>query len=138
MKIFLDTSAFVKLYVREVKTDEVLGLLAHADTLVLSVICLPEIISSLSRLCREGSLENRDYLAIKSKILAHMEDILIVQITPEVVLSSTELLEGNQLRAMDAIHIACAKTLGVDLFVSADHRQLRAADQCGLKTADVS
>ena len=64
--------------------------------------------------------------------------ISVGQITPEVVLSSIELLEGNQLRAMDAIHIACAKTLGVDLFVSADHRQLRAADHCGLKTADVS
>ena len=64
--------------------------------------------------------------------------ISVGQITPEVVLSSIELLEGNQLQAVAAIHIACAKTLGVDLFVSADHRQLRAADQCGLKTADVS
>ena len=64
--------------------------------------------------------------------------ISVGQITPEVVLSSIELLEGNQLQAVAAIHIACAKTLGVDLFASADHRQLRAADQCGLKTADVS
>jgi len=31
LKIFLDTSAFVKLYVREAKTDEVFELLQHGE-----------------------------------------------------------------------------------------------------------
>jgi hypothetical protein len=48
------------------------------------------------------------------------------------------LLEEHPLRAMDALHLACALSYQADSFVSADHRQLSAARKAGLKVVDVS
>lgn len=56
---------------------------------------------------------------------------------PEVVASAISLLEAQPLRAMDALHLACALAVKPDLFVSADRRQLAAAKRAGLKIADV-
>ena len=52
MRVFFDTSAFVKRYVEETGSVQVLDLCLQADTLVLSVILLPEVISTLCPLVR--------------------------------------------------------------------------------------
>jgi predicted nucleic acid-binding protein len=43
----------------------------------------------------------------------------------------------KHVRAMDALHVACALAVEPDIFVSADHRQLSAARKAGLRIADV-
>lgn len=70
--------------------------------------------------------------------MSDLADVDVCQITPEVVASSVSLLESHPLRAIDAMHVACALAVKPDLFVSADHRQLAAARKAGLKIADVS
>ncbi len=57
MKAFFDTSAFVKRYVNEVGSEKVAEICKQADELALSIICFPEMISTLNRLIREGKLE---------------------------------------------------------------------------------
>ena len=44
------------------------------------------------------------------------------------------LLEHNVLRAMDALHVACALEWQAELFVTADKRQLKAARKSGINT----
>jgi predicted nucleic acid-binding protein len=46
---------------------------------------------------------------------------------------TTELLEENVLRSLDAIHIACALEWQSELFVSSDERQVTAAIKFGLQ-----
>jgi predicted nucleic acid-binding protein len=46
--------------------------------------------------------------------------------------NTTELLEKNILRSLDAIHIACALEWQSELFVSSDERQVTAAIKSGL------
>ena len=138
MKVFLDTSAFAKRYVAEQGSDKVMALCLKADSLVVSVICLPELISTLSRLLREKKLTKADQRKLKSEAMADLTDVDICQITSEVLASVVSLLESHPLRAMDAIHLACALTVKPDVFVSADHRQLSAARKAGIKTVDVS
>ena len=41
---------------------------------------------------------------------------------------------NNTLRAMDALHVASALLWNADLFLTADRRQWRAAQQVGLQT----
>ncbi|MBK7767379.1 MAG: hypothetical protein IPI44_15530 [Sulfuritalea sp.] len=55
-----------------------------------------------------------------------------------MVASAVSLPEAHPLRAMDALHLACALAVEPDLFVSANRRQLAAARGAGLKLADVS
>ena len=138
MKVFLDTSAFAKRYVAEQGSDKVMALCMQADSLVVSVICLPELISTLSRLVREKKLSKADYRKLKGAAMADLADVDICQITSGIMASVILLLESHPLRAMDAIHVACALAVEPVTFVSADHRQLFAAQKAGLKIANVS
>lgn len=92
MKIFLDTSAFAKRYVAERGSDKVMALCEEADCLLVSVICLPELISTLSRLVREKKLSKVDYRQLKTDAMADLADIDICQITTEVLTSVVTLL----------------------------------------------
>lgn len=65
MKIFFDTSAFAKRYVAEKGSEKVITLLQQADSLAVSVICLPELISTFSRLLREKKFSITDYQDLK-------------------------------------------------------------------------
>lgn len=138
MKVFLDTSAFAKRNVAEKGADKVMALCLKADSLVVSVVCLPELISTLSRLVREKKFTRTEYQKLKGEAMADLADVDICQITADVLVSVVSLLESYPLRAMDAVHVACALAVKPDVFVSADHRQLSAARKAGLKIAEVS
>jgi len=134
VKTFLDSSAFAKRYVEEPGSQAVETLCMEATELALSVVCIPEIISALNRRVRERSLSARQYEAAKEHMSEDIRDAAIVNLTPEVVSTCTMILEASQVRAMDALHIACAVQWGAELFVSADRRQVSAAKKTGLQT----
>lgn len=136
MKVFFDTSAFVKRYVDEPGTEKVLEICNQAEQLVLYVVCLPEMISTLNRLVREGKLQGGDYRKMRHRILKEIEDAEICYLTPEVVTQTIRCLENNVLRAMDALHLGCALVVKPDLFVSSDQRQIKAAKRKGLKVLE--
>lgn len=138
MRVFFDTSAFAKRYIQEAGSQQVLALCDQADTLAVSVICLTEMVSTLSRLVREAKLSDGQYRATKKLILADLEDVDMCEITPSVMANTLRFLEHNPLRAMDAIHLGCAVAYQPDVFVSADRRQIGAAAQIGLNTVDLS
>jgi predicted nucleic acid-binding protein len=136
MKVFFDTSAFVKRYVEESGTEKVVEICDQAEQLVLCVICLPEMISTLNRLVREGKLQGGDYQKMRDLILKEIEDAEICYVTPEVITQTIRCLENNVLRAMDALHLGCALVVEPDLFVSSDQRQIEAAKREGLKVME--
>jgi hypothetical protein len=137
MRVFFDTSAFVKRYIEEPGSDQVVAICSQAERLVLCVICLPELISTLNRLVREGKLPAADYRQMRDLIFKEIEDVEIGYLTPEVVAQTIRCLESHVLRAMDALHLGCALAVAPDLFVSSDRRQLEAAEREGLKVMAV-
>jgi len=134
MKLAVESSALAKRYVHEVGSDELDAFLERASTLAICVISVPEIVSGLNRLLREHALSVTGYRKAKGQFLEDVRDAIILQITPAVVSRSVQLLENNVLRAMDALHIACALEWEAGLFVTADKRQFYAAKKEGLKT----
>jgi predicted nucleic acid-binding protein len=137
MRVFFDTSAFVKRYVREAGTDAVLQWCDQASEIILSGIALPEIISTFCRLQREGKITEMQYRQLKSLLMADIEDAALGDLTPVVMGQAIWSLERNVLRAMDALHIGCAVALKADVFISADKRQLEAAARSGLRVEAV-
>jgi len=133
MRVFFDSSAFVKRYVREEGTDIVLSWCDQATELCLSGIALPEIVSAFCWLLREDRVSPVQYRHLKTMLMADISDAAICDLTPEVIRQSIISLEKNVLRGMDAIHLGSALALNVDLFVSADARQCDAATQAGLR-----
>lgn len=134
MKVCLDSSAFAKRFVNEEGSEVVEALCAQTDVLGLSVICVPEILSALNRRLRERMLTPPEYREAKQRLLDDVRDADIIQLTSSVLGTATRILEASPVRAMDALHIACALEWGADVFASADTRQLAAAKRAGLKT----
>ncbi|RLB63934.1 MAG: VapC toxin family PIN domain ribonuclease [Deltaproteobacteria bacterium] len=134
MKLICDSSAFAKRYVLEDGSEILDHLLQRASQLALCTIVVPEIISGLNRRRREQILSSDDYRIIKKHLMEDVHDAIVLQITSAVVSHSVSLLENNTLRAMDALHIACAMEWQADLFATADTRQLNAAQNAGLLT----
>ena len=132
MKLAIDSSSFAKRYVQEVGSDKLDRLLESASELAFCVILVPEIVSGLNRRLREQVLTIADYRAVKKQLLDDVRDATVLQITPSVVSRSVKLLEGNVLRALDALHVACALEWKADLFVTSDNRQFKAAINTGL------
>lgn len=137
MRVFFDSSAFVKRYVREEGTDTVLFWCDQATELCLSGIALPEIISAFCRLQREKQITPLQYRHLKTMLMADITDALICDLTPPVMRHAIVSLEGGVLRGMDAIHIGSAMELGVDRFISSDARQCAAAAQAGMVVVQV-
>jgi len=137
MKTFFDSSAFAKRYIEEPGSDSVESICQNATELALSVICIPEIISAMNRRIREGSISQTQYRAIKTRLTTETADVIIINLLPEVVANAIVALENNAVRAMDALHIACALQWNADLFVSSDVRQLKAAKNAKLLTEKV-
>lgn len=133
MRVFFDSSAFVKRYVSKAGTEVVLAWCDRASEIGLSGIALPEIVSAFCRLRREDKIDDTQYRQLKSLLLADIEDAAICDLTPEVLAQSIACLETNVLRGMDAIHIGSAVALKADVFISADQRQCDAANRAGLR-----
>lgn len=132
MRLFFDSSAFVKRYVMEPGSDRVLDLASRADALGVSVLVLPEVVSTLCRLVRERRLGKQQFAVLKPAVLRDLSDADVCDLTPSALEHALLCLERHSLRALDALHVGCAHAYGPDLFVSADRRQCEVAKREGL------
>jgi predicted nucleic acid-binding protein len=137
MKAYLDSSAFAKRFIEESGSDGVESICALASELGLSVICVPEIVSALNRRRRENTLTQNQYNVAKKRLLDDVRDADIIFLTPPVIGSAIVILEASPVRAMDALHVACALEWGAELFASSDKQQLQAAKRAGMKTKQI-
>lgn len=137
MRVFFDTSAWAKRYLREPGSDKVEGALRDASEATVSLLCPPELVSALSRLRRQSLISTSDYGLIKSALFREIEDMSVCSISIPVVEIAIKLLESHPLRTLDALQIACALEWRADLFVSSDRRQLAAAAKSGLQVLGV-
>jgi uncharacterized protein len=134
VRTFFDGSAFAKRFVEEIGSQSVDAICMEATDLALSVVCIPEIISALNRRVREGGLTRQQYVEAKQRLSEDVADASIVNLVPQVLARCTTILEDSPVRAVDALHIACAVAWEAELFVSADQQQISAAKKTGLHT----
>lgn len=137
MRTFFDASAFAKRFVDEDGSDAVERLCEQATELGLCALCVPEIVSALNRRVREGSVSRDQYREAKARLAAEVADATIVNLLPDVIADAIGLLEATPLRALEALHVACALQWRAELFVSSDGRQLGAAADADLRTMKV-
>jgi len=127
MRVFLDSSALAKRYIEEPGTDRVVALCAEAEEILLSILCVPELISALNRRKREGKLSAQQYRSLKRELAADIAEANVMDINTEIIQETITCLEQVPVRTLDAIQIATAKQSLCDLFVTADRRQYDAA-----------
>lgn len=136
---YFDTSAWLKLYVREEGGDEARDL-AKRHHLFSSGILLTEAFSALRR--KREARELGDAV-LRMLIRTMREDVSAVEIIhagAEVLARSQEVVLATPVRTLDAIHIASALVVQnrAELsltFVTSDRKQSDAARALGLATA---
>jgi predicted nucleic acid-binding protein len=123
--VYLDSSALVKLVVREEGSDALRAWLAGYPEVVSSVLAVTEVRRAIGRVSGRRSLSDRARLVLDGVAL------LAVDVA---VLDAAAGLKPAELRTLDAIHVASALSLGCDLhaFVTYDERQAGAARKAGL------
>lgn len=122
--VYLDSSAIVKLIVKEPESDALLGYLADHAARVSSALARTEVLRAL---IPAGSAALRRGEAV-------LESIELISVTDEVLVSAARL-KPAALRSLDALHIATAALLGDDLeaVVTYDRRMAEGATLAGIR-----
>lgn len=108
MRLYLDTSALVKLYVDEEGSSIVRSAVDRAGLIATSAIAYVEARSAFSRLHHEGELSGGDYRKVIRDLDADWARYLVVEVVDPLIREAARLVEAHQLRAYDAVHLASA------------------------------
>ena len=121
--VYLDSSALVKLIVREAETDELGRYVDSAGPLTSSILATVEVPRAVARVAPEAA-------AAVAAVIARLN---ILAFDGRVAARAATLSPAS-LRTLDAIHLATALEFGDELtaFVSYDERLSAAARNLGL------
>ena len=136
MITYFDSSSLVKFVITEIGSEENLNIWNLSDEKVCSQLTRTEMHSALMRKVREGSISAsamRTRLDAMDKLFA---DVVLVDITSDVIDASCELVKELPLKSADAIHLATALMVRADLFSSSDKKLCAAASESGIAVTD--
>lgn len=124
MATYLDSSAIVKLVVREAESGALRRYLRRRRPLVSSALARTEVLRALLPAGEEAIVRGR----------AVLQRIDLVRVNDRI-LTAAGLLRPPQLRSLDAIHLATAEELGDDVsaLVTYDDRMVSAARELGYR-----
>ncbi|MBI2705085.1 MAG: type II toxin-antitoxin system VapC family toxin [Actinobacteria bacterium] len=123
---YLDSSAIVKLVVREPESAALRAHLRRRRPVVSSALARTEVIRALLPMGEPAVQRGHD-------VLGRLD---LVRIGDRILRAAGEL-QPVELRSLDAIHLASARQFGSELrhVVTYDRRMIDAANSLGLKTA---
>lgn len=137
MILYLDTSAWVKLYVHELGSKELRAYINKAEILAASVVAYPEARATFARIKAQGISTEAKHQQRLAQLNLDLENLLRIELVPTVVRTAGDLADVYGLRGFDAIHLASAlwlkeKTSTSLYFAVFDQRLRVAAERAGL------
>lgn len=136
MILFCDTSALVKLYVRESGSEEILAAAQAASAIAACRIAWAETVAAFARRAREVPADVDAIEEAKRRYRSQWPNFLIVEVTQTLVELAGEFADTFALRAYDSVQLAAARTLALSegkvCFACFDARLNKAAGVLGL------
>src|SRR5207244_322656 len=135
--LYLDSSALIKLLIREVESERAIVLWSSAGFVASTRLTYVEARSALARALRARRLRPAGLVAAKRRLDTLIGELRLVDARPTLIRAAGELAERYRLRAYDAIHLASALSLerGDLVLASWDAELRRAAREAGLAVA---
>jgi predicted nucleic acid-binding protein len=134
--LYLDTSAFVKIYIDEPNAGAIRSAAENSEMLATSIVAYAEMRSAFARRHRSGDLSTDDIDRIKSKFEQDWLEVEALLLDNRTVRRAGEFAESYGLRGFDAVHVASAEALrdvfGPITFACFDADLSRAAGSCGM------
>lgn len=136
MSVYVDTSALAKCFVREALSLEVIDWADAQDELATSALTLLEFRCALARRRRatqiDAVLERRILAEFDSHMRGGIWRVHAVAVTDFAdARDLIDLVSDIPLRALDALHLAVARTINASAFATADRAQAEAARALG-------
>jgi predicted nucleic acid-binding protein len=125
MALYMDSSALVKLVIRETGSDQLRGFIGDQE-MVTSQISRVELVRAVAR-SQPDSVE---------AALDLLGELTLVAVN-RVIASRAAWVPPPALRSLDALHVASASVMrdSLDAFVTYDHRMIDAGRIAGLRIA---
>jgi len=137
LRVYLDSSAIVKRYVKEVGSDSIRALYKKADAsgalLTFSLWNVGEVLGILDVYMKRKWISTDDfasainYFAGETLRLAKLMMLEVLPLSFDLLSEAWKILLQYHVYEADAIQIAAAKNLGADIFLSADQKLLEVA-----------
>ena len=132
MITYFDTSAFIKLIIVEIGTDEVESYWDDGGDVSS---CQLLVVESTAALVRARQVD-RISIATYNSSISLLDDLYqrmeIVSIDENLLAEACAVTKLEKLRAYDAVHLAAALKIGATVFASADVDLCHAANRQGL------
>ncbi|MFC3860800.1 type II toxin-antitoxin system VapC family toxin [Deinococcus antarcticus] len=110
--LYLDSSAFVKLYLAEAESEKVEELLGEFPTLASSAIAYAEVCGAFAVRFHRGDLGEEEYRAARLAFHNDWAKVHVCELEPPISLLAADIMKAHKgLRAMDALHLAAALAL---------------------------
>jgi hypothetical protein len=143
-RCFLDSTAFVKLFVQEPGTQALIDRLESMEdnAKLISAITPIEVAAAILKRERAGDIRPEDGEMARASLRHESTRIIQQPLNPAVLEASLRLLEQHDLRPQEAIQLASAIVArdmlhGASVsFLSTNPRLLHAARQLNFETAD--
>jgi predicted nucleic acid-binding protein len=137
--LYLDTSALVKLYVREAGSTLIQRQLDAAETAATSMVAYAEARAAFARRLREGAATPARHRARLAQLNQDWPHYAQVELSQSLVRQAGDIAEIYGLRGFDSIHLASALWLKESIslplaFAAFDERLVAAAQAAGLET----
>jgi predicted nucleic acid-binding protein len=136
--LYLDTSALLKLYLREPGSLSFRRAVdKHSPWLFTSRVAYAESLAGLARAAREHRIAARAYRQKRSRFDSDWRTLHIVELNEEVLAPCASLIERYRLRGLDAIHLCSAIWASGSVFGCFDEKLCHAASAEGLPLLEI-
>jgi predicted nucleic acid-binding protein len=139
---FFDSSSYVKLFVAEAGSQDMIDVFTQSEDqrLFVSALAAIEVRSAVRRRQFAGDIDERDASIILDTVVKETDRIAEQPVTSKVVAEAIGIVDRHSLRALDSLQLASAMIVrgtisgGASLiFTASDDRLLRAAEAEGLE-----
>lgn len=139
MILYLDTSALLKKYFKEVGSIEIITSWKAAEAIVISTVAYAETLAAIHRKKRELDSEKAMFGKILELFKRDWNSFIRVEVTDELNEWIDKMVSRYPVRGFDAIHLASALIVHDRLpenflFACYDNQLLQAAQMAGLQT----
>lgn len=140
MILFCDTSALVKLYVREGESDTMVQKAAASDIVAACRLAWVETHAALARRVREQPDDARAIDAARHRLAADWKHCLALEVTQELADLAADHADMFALRAHDSMQLAAVQLVHSEMpgevrFACFDQRLVKAARALGIGAA---
>jgi predicted nucleic acid-binding protein len=109
--LFCDTSALVKLYVREAGSDALLAEAGAASAVAVCRIAWAEAVAAMARRARDVPADAEALDAARQRLREHWSHYVVVEVTQALVERAGDYADTFALRGYDSVQLAAARTV---------------------------